>query len=110
MLFISVEDFFQKASEAVHLSRDEEKRLALEMENGNTDARQAIINSYLPMAAAHIRRAPEVLRTLHTVYRFIDSLEKGVDTFRFQQDGESFVHHLSWRFRQCITHCIADRY
>lgn len=45
MLFISVEDFFQKARGATRLSRTDEEDFALKMKEGNTEARQAIVNS-----------------------------------------------------------------
>lgn len=109
MLYISVEDFMQKVSGLSKLSRPEEKALALKMRQGDSAARQAIIDSYLPMVAGFVRRMPESVRTLNAVYRCVASLEKGVDSFNFLQDGESFTHHLSWRMRQCLTACIADR-
>ena len=54
MLFISVDDFFQKARNVARLSRSDEMELALAMKEGNTDARQAIINSYLPLVAGYL--------------------------------------------------------
>lgn len=108
MLFISVEDFFQKARGTTRLSRTDEKDFALKMK-GNTETRQAIVNSYLPMVASCIRRSPKELQTLETIYSCIRSLEKGVDSFNFLQNSETFTHHLSWRLRQCITKCLVDR-
>lgn len=109
MLFISLEDFFEKASMAAKLSRDDEKAFALKMQSGDKDARQAIINSYLPMVASYIKRAPKKVQSLQAVYTCLQSLEQGVDSFNFLQDSETFIHHLSWRLRQCITKCIAKR-
>ena len=108
MLFFSADDFFAQAAKMPRLTREEERRLAQQMPQ-NTAAREQIIRSYLPMVAGYIRRAPQELHTLHTVYIFLDALEKGVDSFNFLQDSERFSHHLSWRLRQCITRCIADR-
>lgn len=110
MLFISVEDFLSQAKAMPRLSRDEEKALAAQMAAGDAAARDALIRSYLPLIAGHIQRAPQNIQTLRTVYAYIAELEKGVDRFNFQQDREPFTHHLSWRLRQCITRCIADRY
>ncbi len=110
MLFISVEDFFEKALVTVRLTREEEKSLALKMKQGDAEARSSIINSYLPMAASYVKRAPKEVQTLNTVYLLVQSLEKCVDVYNFQNDGDTFAHYLSWRFRQCITRCIADRY
>ena len=109
MLFISVDDFFQKARGVRRLSRTDEKKYALKMREGDAEARQAIMNSYLPMVASYIRRSPKELQTLETIYSCVRSLEKGVDGFNFLQDNEMFSHHLSWRLRQCITRCLVDR-
>lgn len=109
MLFISVDDFFQKARSVTRLSRSDEKELASAMKEGNADARQAIINSYLPLVAGYVKRSPENLQTLETIYSCVRSLENGVDSFNFLQDSETFTHHLSWRLRQCITKCLVER-
>lgn len=109
MLFISAEDFFAQAENIPRLTHEEEKRLAQEMAQ-NTAARDQLIRSYYPMVAAYIRhRVPQELHTLQTVYVFLSSLEKGVDSFHFQQNSERFSHHLSWRLRQCVTRCIAEQ-
>lgn len=108
MLFISAEDFFVQAKAMPRLTREEERLLAQAMPQ-DPDARERLICSYYPMVAGYIRRLPRKLHTLQTVYICLDSLEKGVDTFNFLQDSESFTHHLSWRLRQCITRCIAEQ-
>lgn len=109
MLFISAEDFFQKVRDIQKHSAAEEKILAARMKAGDADARQAIVNSYLPMVAANIKRYPKELQTLDTVYTCIQSLEVGVDRFNFLQDSETFTHHLGWRLRQCLTRCIVEK-
>lgn len=109
MLFITVDDFFQKVHSTTRLSRNDEKKYALKMKEGDAEARQAIVNSYLTMVASYIRRSPKELQTLETIYSCVRSLEKGVDGFNFLQDSETFTHHLSWRLRQCITRCLVDR-
>lgn len=108
MLLVSAEDFFLQAAKMNRLTREEERSLALQMPR-NPAARERLIGSYLPMVAGYIRRMPGELHTLKTVYACLDTLEKGVDSFNFLQDSESFSHHLSWRLRQCITRCIAER-
>lgn len=108
MLFTSAEDFFIQAAEMPRLTREEEQRLAQQMPQ-STAAREQLIRSYFPMVAGYIRRMPPEMHTLKTVYIFLDALEKGVDSFNFLQDHEPFSHHLSWRLRQCITRCIAER-
>ena len=109
MLFISVEDFLTKTAGIPQLSRAEEKALAEQMAAGDRAARETIVRSHLPLAASVIQRAPADIRTLDTVYACIAAVENAVDSFNFQQEGETFVHHLSWSRRQCITGCIANR-
>lgn len=110
MVFVSVEDFFKQVSQIPSLSREEEKALGEEKAAGNKDARDALVQYYLPHVAAVVKRVPKEICTLKTVYACIAALEKGVDGFNFLQDSETFSHHLSWRLRQCITQCITDRY
>ena len=109
MLFISVEDFLDRAQAEHRLSREEEKALAQRMADGDAAAREMLVRSHFPVVAALIRRAPENIRTLHTVYACIKAVEAAVDSFNFRQDHERFAHHLNWHLRQCITRCIADR-
>ena len=109
MLYITIEDFYARAGETPRLTREQERTCAAAMAAGDTDARQRLIQSYLPYVASAIRRAPRQIQTLHTVYAAIAALEKAVDTFQFQQEGETFAHYLSWRLRQCLTRCIAER-
>lgn len=108
MLFLSAADFFEQAAKLPHLTREDEKRLAQQfLEDPNT--REQLIRSYYPMVAGKIRRMPQQLQTLKTVYACLDTLEKGVDRFNFSQSQELFSHHLSWRLRQCCTRCIAEQ-
>lgn len=109
MLFVSVEDFFSQVQKLPRLSREEEIVFAQQMASGDPLAREALIRGYLYMAAAYVRRAPENIRTLSTAYACVAAVKKGVDSFHFLQEGETFTHHLSWRLRQCITRCIAER-
>lgn len=106
MLFISVEDFFERAKGATRLTREEEKQCAQAMAE-SAEARRRLIYSYLPQVAARIKHAPQKIQTLQTVYTCLDALEKGVDSFNFLQDNEKFSHRLSHILRQCITRCIA---
>lgn len=109
MLFISVEDFLAQVRAIPRLTREEEKALARRMLCGDETAREALVRSYLYMAAAYVRRAPKDVQSLRTAYACIDALEKAVDRFNFLQDSETFTHHLSWCLRQCITRCLVDR-
>lgn len=107
MLFINVQDFYNKAYEYKKLTREEEKALAQRMKD-DSEARQALINSYLPMTAGFIDRLKDDYQSLELVYRCIQALEKCVDSFNFQQDGETFAHRYNWYLRQTITKYIAD--
>lgn len=109
MLFISVEDFLTRASGFARLDPEEEQQLVLQMQAGDENARDTLVRSYLPIVAGHIRRAPQSIRTLRTVYSCIAETEKGLEGFNFSQSNQPFVHHLNWRLRQCITRCIAYR-
>lgn len=107
MLFLSVDDFYQKAEKIVRLSREEEKACAMKMAAGDEAARAQIICQYLPMIAVRIKHAPQRIRTLHTVYCCLQALEQAVDGFDFMQERESFAHYFSRALRQCVTKCIA---
>ena len=108
MLFSGVMDFYEEAQKVRRISREEEKKCAQNLQQ-DPAAREQLIRSYYPQVAAQLRRAPGDIQTLKTLYACLSSLEKGVDTFNFQQDSESFTHHLSWRLRQCIIRCIAEK-
>ncbi len=109
MFFLSIDDFFAKSKEAVRLSREEEIAYAVKMKAGDIEAREKIIYSYIPYVAAYIKRGPKDNQTLHTVYTCITCLEKCVDQFNFQQDNETFIHHLSLRLKSCTIKCFIDR-
>lgn len=106
MVFMSIQDFFEKAASCRRLTRDEELRLAEEMKNGSSDARERLIESYIPMVAGHIRHAKPHLQTLGMALYCIDALEKAVDSFDFTQESEPFSHRLSWWLRQASTSYI----
>lgn len=106
MLYISVEDFFQKVSGLHPMSREEEIECARRMLSGDPDARKQLIESYLPMAASHVRRAPAQQQSLSLVMHYVQALEKTVDSFNFLQNSEPFSHRLSWALRQAFTRHI----
>ena len=110
MLFVSVEDFYQKAGSYTMLSREDEKLFAEKMNAGDLEARCRIIQSYLPMVASHIKHLARDLQSLELVYRCIHSLEKATDSFNFLQDSEKFSHRLSWWLRQTVARYIAEKH
>ena len=107
MLFINVQDFYNKAYEYKKLTREEEKALAQRMKD-DPKARQALINSYLPMIASFIDRLKVDYQSLELVYRCIQALEQCVEKFDFQQDSETLAHRYNWYLRQTITRYIVD--
>ena len=108
MIYITVDDFYKKTSKCMRLSRQEEIECAKQMKLGDASARTRLVESYLPMVAAVVKRAPKQMQTLRLVLLCESELEKAVDSFNFLQEGETFAHRLSWHMRQVITKCIVD--
>lgn len=109
MMYISVEDFYEKTSACRRLSRQEEIQCAKGMKEKDSFAREQLIQSYLPMVAGHIRRTAPHLQTIGLIYYCQKALEQAVDSFDFLQESETFTHRLSWALRQAVTRYIADR-
>jgi len=107
MIFVTTADFYAKAAACTRLSREEELDCARRMKSGDTAARQAIIESYLPSVAAHLRRTGTAPQELGKVLYCMQALEKAVDGFNFFQDSETFSHRLSWYLRQATVRYIA---
>ena len=106
MLYTCAEDFFQYAFTTKRISREEEIEYAKLMKVNDSVARQAIINGYIPVVAARIRRLPKECQSLELIYRCIDVLEKTTDTFNFLQEGETFLHTLSVRLQPVINRYV----
>ena len=94
MLFTCAEDFFNKVSKIKRLSRQEEKALFVCMKAGDMTARERIIESYLVIVAARIRRLPKHMQSLDLIYSCIQALERAVDQFNFLQECEPFTHKV----------------
>ena len=109
MPYISANDFLEKAAKAPRITREEEKECALLMQQGDKAARERIVQHYLHLTASFVRRAPLEYRTLGLVYACLQALEKAVDSFDFLQEGETFVHRLSWVLRQTTIHYMVTR-
>ncbi len=108
MIYMSIDDFYEKVSSFPPMNRQEETECALQMKNGDTDARERMVQCYLPMIAGRMRRLSPHLQTLGMALYCQQALEKAVDSFNFFQDRESFSHHLSRYLRQAVTAYIAD--
>ena len=103
MVFISAEDFFEKAARCTALSRQEEIALAQRMQAGDQEARQKLIEGYLPFVAGVVRRRSGEDRSLTLALYCVKALESAVDAFDFLQESEPFLHRLSWYLRQAYT-------
>ena len=106
MVFTRAEDFYEKAASCHILTRQEEIECAKQMKDGDRLAREKLMQSYLPMVAKRVKRAPSHRQTLGLVLYYIQALEKAVDSFDFLQDSEPFSHRLNWGLRQATTEYI----
>lgn len=109
MMFLSIQDFYDKANAAKRLSREQEMACAARARAGDAEARSMLIQSYLPVVASHVKRLGKEYHSLELVYRFIAVLERETDRFDFLQDGESFTHRLYLCLGQALVGYIADK-
>ena len=109
MVFISVDDFCEKAKHCQVLTRQEEIECAKPIKEGDMAAREQLIHSYIPMVAGHIKHLKPHMHQLGLVMHCMQALEKAVDSFDFLQDSETFTHRLSWWLRQTVTEYIAKQ-
>ena len=109
MVYVSIEDFFEKAGKCQVLTRQEELECAQRMQAGDEAAREQLIESYLPMTAGYVKRARPEMQTLSMAVYCVSALEKAVDSFNFLQDSEPFTHRLSWYLRNAATKYITDK-
>lgn len=103
MIYISIDDFYEKVGKCERLSRAEEIECAKLMKSGDVQARERLIQSYLPMVAAHIKHTYARQKGLGLVLYCVNALEKAVDSFNFLQDSETFSHRMSWLLRQAVA-------
>ena len=103
MLFLTIEDFYEKAAQCRRLSRQEEVAFAEQMQAGDAAARERLIESYIPMTAGFVQKRNPHLQTLGLAVYCLQALETAVDHFNFLQDSEPFSHHLNWALRQAVT-------
>jgi DNA-directed RNA polymerase sigma subunit (sigma70/sigma32) len=108
MIYINVEDFYEKTSKCIRLSRQEEIECAKQMKTGDASSRERLIESYLPMVVATVKHAPAHMQTLGLVFSCLSELEKAVDNFNFLQESETFSHRLSWHLRQATVKYLAE--
>ena len=70
-------------------------------------ARERIIESYLVIVAARIKRLPKNMQSLDLIYNCIQTLGCAVDQFNFLQEAEPFAHRLCLIVQREITRQIA---
>ena len=108
MYFITLDDFYEKVQTIPPRDRQTELEWAGQMKASDPAAREKLIQSYLPMVAAVVRRSSARTQSLALVYECLHALEREVDRFDFFQEGETFVHRLSWALRQAVTRHIVE--
>ena len=109
MIYINVEDFYEKTGKCIRLSRQEEIECAKQMKDGDASARERLIESYMSMVVATVKHAPSQIQNLRLVFSCLSELEKAVDGFDFLQESETFSHRLSLHLRQVTVRCLAER-
>lgn len=109
MLFLTSQQFFDCAARARRLDRQGEIACCARMRAGDSDARDALIQSYLPFVAASVKRVSTKKPSLELICRFVCVLESQVETFDFSQESESFTHRLSLALKKATAEYIADQ-
>ena len=109
MLFISFEDFVNKACGLEKLTVEKAEKLYIAMKKGDESARKALIEGYLYLVKGHLLRLNPEMRTLRHVMECVSALEKAVDSFNFSTKSETFAHRLSFYLRNATTKYIAER-
>lgn len=109
MRFLTVQDFYAQAANAGRLDRHEEIACAARMRAGDPDARDALVQSYLPTVAAFAKRVSTGAPSMELVCRFAAILEQQVEGFDFAQEGETFIHRLSLALKKTTAEYIADQ-
>ena len=106
MIYLSIDDFYKKVSLCNCLTREEELICAKKMKAGDKEAREQLIQSYIPMVAGHIKHTKPHMQNLGLVLYCVQALEKAVDSFDFMQESEPFSHYLGWSLRQAVVNYI----
>ena len=108
-LFKTTKEFYDYAGGVRRLTREEEKELAVRMNEGHDDnARKALTESYIPVVASFIKRHSVGEPSIELIYRGLSVLEEAIGKYNFQNDNDSFTHALSIKLRPMMTAYIAD--
>ncbi len=108
MRFLTVQHFFLQAASVARLDRQEEIACAARMRAGDAEAKDALVQSYLPMVAATAKKISTGEPSMELICRFALVLEREVETFDFSQESETFTHRLSLALKKATTAYIAD--
>ena len=103
MLITSLEDFYAKVATMKRLTHEEVKECAIKMREGDMEARQMLINSYLPICAYRIKHHTKALQTMGMAVYYIQATEKAVDNFNFLQDNDRFGDYLNRYLRNAMV-------
>ena len=107
MLYTCAEDFFKYASSIERISREDELKLGLKMREGDEDAKEQLIRSYIPVLAAYLKKYSRN-PSLSLVYFGLGVLTDSVTNFNFQIENPTFTRFLGDSVRQTITRYIVD--
>ena len=108
MLFQCANDFYEYAASVKRISREEEKELGRKMKEGDEEAKETLITSYLPVLASALKRY-FYERSLDLVYRGLAVLSDAVQNFDFQIENPTFAKFLTDKIRRMITRFIAEK-
>ncbi|MBQ7379514.1 MAG: hypothetical protein IJW70_07560 [Clostridia bacterium] len=109
MLFISSEQFLVQANALKKLTRQQEKAAYVQMRAGNKDAKESLVESYLPVVAAMAKRVSTGEPSMELVCRMVATLEREVEQFDFSQESEPFTHRLSLVLKKVVAEYITDQ-
>lgn len=108
MLFISSDDFFEYVKNLRPLTIEEEKEFSFLLKNGDENAKNKLVDNYLPYVASIIKRNSRGKPSLELIYRAILDLINLLESYDFSKENGSFTRALSFKLRQTITKFIAN--
>ena len=106
----SVKAYLHRIGRIPLLSRDQEERLAKEIEAGSQSAKDKMINSNLRLVVSVAKRyaAGSNMALLDLIQEGNIGLMKAVDKFDYRR-GYKFSTYAMWWIRQSVTRAIADQ-
>lgn len=108
MLYISPEEFYKQIATKTRLSKEEEIEYANNMRNGDVTAKEKLIDSYLPVLGAFLKRwATKGKPSMELIYRGIVVLEDSIQAFDFEK-GKSFENFLARKIKELMMRYIVD--